>query len=39
MIGVQDRFGQVGTVDFLAKEYNLTSDDIVKAVKETVARK
>ena len=39
MVGVQDRFGQVGTVDFLAKEYNLTSDDIVKAVKETVARK
>lgn len=35
-IGVQDRFGQVGTQDFLQKEYNLTKEDIVKAVKENL---
>ncbi len=35
-VGVQDRFGQVGTQDFLQKEYNLTKEDIVKAVKENL---
>ncbi|XKM12959.1 transketolase family protein [Orbaceae bacterium ac157xtp] len=30
-IGIKDRYGQVGTLDFLKKEYNLTADDIVKA--------
>ncbi|AIO18581.1 1-deoxy-D-xylulose-5-phosphate synthase [Candidatus Izimaplasma bacterium HR1] len=35
-IGVQDRYGQVGTQDFLQKEYNLTKEDIVKAVKENL---
>lgn len=35
-IGVQDRFGQVGTQDFLQEEYNLTKNDIVKAVKENL---
>lgn len=28
-VGVKDRYGQVGTLDFLKKEYQLTSDDIV----------
>ncbi len=35
-IGVQDRFGQVGTQDFLQEEYNLTAADIVAAVKENL---
>ena len=35
-IGVKDRFGQVGTQDFLKHEYNLTKEDIVKAVKENL---
>ena len=35
-VGVKDRFGQVGTQDFLQKEYNLTKEDIVKAVKENL---
>ncbi|MCF7925132.1 MAG: transketolase family protein [Candidatus Izimaplasma sp.] len=33
-VGVKDRFGQVGTQAFLEKEYELTAEDIVKAVKE-----
>lgn len=33
MIGVQDRFGQSGKPAELMKEYGLTADDIVKAVK------
>lgn len=32
-IGVKDRFGQVGTQEFLQQEYNLTADDIVTAIK------
>jgi len=39
MVGVKDRFGQVGTEDFLRGEYNLTADAIVGAVKRAVARK
>ncbi len=39
MVGVQDEFGQVGTEDFLRKEYNLTSDAIVDAAKRAVSRK
>lgn len=35
-IGVNERFGQVGTQDFLQKEYGLTAKDIVKAVKENL---
>lgn len=30
-IGVKDRYGQVGSLDFLKKEYQLTADDIVRA--------
>lgn len=35
-VGVQDRFGQVGTQAFLQEEYNLTANDIVKAVKDNL---
>lgn len=33
MVGVQDRFGQSGKPPLLMKEYNITAEDIVKAVK------
>ena len=39
MIGIQNRFGQVGPQDFLMKEYNLTADDIVAAAKKAISRK
>ena len=39
MVGVKDRFGQVGDVKFLKKEYNLTAEDICAAAKRALARK
>jgi transketolase len=39
MIGVQNRFGQVGDQGFLMKEYNLLAEDIVKAAERAMARK
>jgi len=39
MVGVKDRFGQVGTEDFLRAEYSLTAADIVEAAKRAIARK
>ena len=39
MIGIKDRFGQVGSEDFLRGEYNLTALDIVAAVRRVVKRK
>lgn len=33
-IGVNERYGQVGTLDFLMKEYELTAEDIYKKAKE-----
>jgi transketolase len=39
MVGINDRFGQVGTEDFLRKEYNLTAVNIVEAVKRVIKRK
>jgi len=39
MVGIQDRFGQVGTEDFLRVEYNLTAADVVQAAKRVIARK
>ena len=39
MVGVQDRFGQVGTEDFLREEYALTAADIVAAAKRVIDRK
>ncbi len=35
-VGVKERFGQVGTLEFLEKEYELTPDDIYKAVKDNI---
>ena len=39
MVGVKDRFGQVGTEDFLRMEYDLTASAIAEAVRRAVARK
>jgi len=39
MVGIKDSFGQVGTEDFLRKEYKLTAEEIVKAVKNALTRK
>lgn len=38
-IGVTDHFGEVGKMPYLAEKYHMTSEDIVKAVKEVVSRK
>ena len=39
MVGVNDRFGQVGTEDFLREEYGLTAMDIIAAAKRAIDRK
>ncbi|MGN0363281.1 MAG: transketolase family protein [Bilifractor sp.] len=39
MVGVQNRFGQVGDQDFLMDEYHLRASDIVLAAKKAIARK
>ncbi len=39
MIGIQNRFGQVGDQAFLMQEYNLLAEDIVAAAKKVMARK
>jgi transketolase len=39
MIAIKDRFGQSGESDELLKEYNLTANDIVQAVKKVIIRK
>ena len=38
-IGTLDRFGQVGTEDYLRKAYNMEATDIVAAAKKALARK
>jgi len=38
-IGSKDRFGQVGSVDFLQKEYEMTADDIIKKAEQVIKRK
>jgi transketolase len=38
-IGVQDLFGEVGPVDYLAKRFELTAGDIVKKVERVLGRK
>lgn len=35
-VGVQDRFGQVGTIEYLQKEYGLNSETIIKKIKENI---
>ena len=37
-VGVEDRFGQVGDLDFLAKEYHLTPEDIAGKALRAVQR-
>ena len=39
MVGIQNRFGQVGQQAELEKEYGLTAEDIVAAVKRAIAHK
>lgn len=39
MVGIQNRFGQVGDQNFLMKEYNLCCEDIVAAAEKVLARK
>lgn len=38
-VGVQDRFGQVGPVDYLKEIYGLTPDDICNSVQKVLERK
>lgn len=38
-IGVKDRFGEVGTQEYLMERFGLTASHIVAAVKRTIARK
>lgn len=38
-IGVQDTFGEVGSVDYLKKRFGLTAQSIAQAVKRVIARK
>jgi transketolase len=39
MVGVQDRFGQVGTEDWLKEEYGLTAADIIDKVRRVLPRR
>lgn len=38
-VGVQDHFGEVGSLDFLKEKYHMTSEDIIKAAKEVISKK
>ena len=38
-IGVQDEFGEVGTIDSLMKRFGMTAADIVAAAHKAIARK
>ena len=38
-IGVQDRFGEVGKLNYLKPEFKMTADDIAKKAKEAIAAK
>ena len=39
LVGVQDEFGEVGTVDYLQNRFGLTAAAIVSAAQKAVARK
>lgn len=39
LIGIHDRFGQVGTLEYLAEQYGMTVEDIVHAARRAVDRK
>jgi len=38
-MGINDEFGEVGTLDYLQKRFKLTAEDVVANVKETLAQK
>lgn len=38
-IGVPDRFGEVGSIDYLKEIFGMTREDIVRAAKDVLARK
>ena len=38
-IGARDRFGQVGKLDFLRREYKMTAEDIAQAAIEAIGQK
>lgn len=38
-VGVKDKFGEVGKMDYLATIFNLRTEDIINAVKKVMARK
>lgn len=38
-IGVPDRFGEVGSIDYLKRIFHMTAEDIVKAAKRAITRK
>lgn len=39
MVGVEDRFGQVGNEKYLREQYGLTAENIIKEVGEAITRK
>ena len=39
MVGVQDEFGEVGTVDYLQERFGLTAAAIVSAAQKAISRK
>ena len=38
-IGIKDEYGEVGDIEYLAKRFGITADNIVSAVKRTITRK
>ncbi|MFZ5945717.1 MAG: transketolase family protein [Bacillota bacterium] len=38
-VGIQDHFGEVGTIDFLKKKYKMTAEEIVQAAKDVFDKK
>jgi transketolase len=38
-VAIDDRYGQVGSQDFLEKEYGLTAEHIMEVAKKAIARK
>jgi transketolase len=39
LVGVEDRFGQVGTEEYLKEAYGLTASHIIEAAKKAISRK
>ncbi|KJS86477.1 MAG: transketolase [Peptococcaceae bacterium BICA1-8] len=38
-IGIQDHFGEVGSINYLKKKYKMTAEDIVKVAKDVLSNK